>query len=248
MDIDVDAVFVLSVRSFTERIQHIERHFAEQGVNFEFIFDYDPQELTADCVDEYFGESDMGSAHKSLVMKHIQAWHLGLERGCGKILVFEDDAILVNNFAHQFHGIKADLAKLDAGYLVFLGGSDTKVPDDFFLQKGPLIRLPIATAEGYLCDAESMRRRISWLKAHKVRLPADHLIRHIDEACGTPQYWLDSPLVQQGSVFGMFDTYLDDHRKKHSRYYNYLRYRWNQFGRRQLRKWIVKLKYLVQVK
>ncbi len=248
MGLDVDAVFVLSVRSFTERIRHIERHFAEQGVNFEFIFDYDPQELTADCVDEYFGDSDMGPAHKSLVMKHIQAWRLGLERGCGKILVFEDDAILVNNFTHQLHRIRADLAKLDAGYLVFLGGSDTKVPDDFFLQKGPLIRLPIATTEGYLCDAESMRRRINWLKEHKARTPSDHLIRQIDEACGTPHYWLEAALVQQGSVFGMFDTYLDDHRKKHSRYYNYLRYRWNQFGRRQLRKWIVKLKYLVQVK
>ncbi len=248
MDLDVDAVFVLSVRSFTERIRHIERHFAEQGVNFEFIFDYDPAELTADCVEEYFGDSDMGPAHKSLVMKHIQAWRLGLERGCGKILVFEDDAILVKNFGNQLHRIKTDLAKLDAGYLVFLGGSDTKVPDDFFLQKGPLIRLPIATAEGYLCDAESMRRRINWLKEHNARIPADHLIRQIDEACGTLHYWMESPLVQQGSVFGKFETYLDDHRKKHSRDYNYFRYRLNQFGRRKLRKWIVRLKYSMRMK
>jgi glycosyl transferase, family 25 len=238
---NVDAIFVLSVRTFTQRIRHIEQHFADRGIEFEFIFDFDPVELTSDVLAEYFCESDLSPAHKSLVMKHIQAWRLGIERGCRKILVFEDDAILVKDFGEQIKKLMPHIEKLTPGNLVFLGGSDTKVSDDFFLHDGPLIPQKIATTEAYLCDDESLKRRIRWLQDHKIGLPADHFIKHIDGECTTAHFWLERPLVQQGSLFGMFETHLDGHRKKHNRYYNYLRYYWSKFQRRQLRKWIVRL-------
>lgn len=237
-----DAVFVLSVRTFTERIKHIEQHFSDLGVDFEFIFDFDPPELTDEYLTEHFGESDMAIPHKSLVLKHMQAWRLGIERGCKRILVFEDDVILNKGFCLGLYQVIDEINKLPEGYLIFLGGSDTKVSDDFFLHHGPLIPQPIATTEGYLCDTEALSRRFEWLHKNKVCLPADHLIKHIDEACGTLHYWLERPLVQQGSVSGKFGTVLDANRKKHSRYYNIVRYRWNQFQRRKLKKWVVKVR------
>jgi len=241
----IDAVFVLSVRSFTERISHIERHFAERGVGFEFIFDFDVPDLTTECVREVFGSSTMSPAAKSLVLKHIHAWRLGVERGCRRILVFEDDAILADFFIQRLGGIMECIGTLESGYLVFLGGSDTKVPDEFFLQKGPFIRQPIATAEGYLSDADALKRRLGWLQDHTADQPADHLIKQIDKACGICQYWLENSLVEQGSVFGMFNTSLDGNRQKHSRQYNYLRYHWNRLWRRRVRKWVVRLRYAI---
>ncbi|NTV97646.1 MAG: hypothetical protein HGA70_00565 [Chlorobiaceae bacterium] len=240
---NIDAVFVLTVKTFHERIKHIEKHFAERQIEFEFIFDFDPPELSQDCLQQFIGESKMGIPQKSLVMKHIQAWRLGLERGCGNILVFEDDAILKKDFILKIKHVMSEADKFDPGYLVNLGGYDTKVPDDFFLHDGLLIRQPIATTEGYLSDAESLKRRMQWLQENKVSLPADHLLQHIDKECGIAQYWLEKPLVQQGSVFGMFHTYLDGSRKKHSNFYNYMRYHWNHFWRRWFRKKIVLIKY-----
>jgi len=116
------------------------------------------------------------------------------------------------------------------------------VPDAFFLADGPLFPLPLPTAEGYLSDAIAMRRRVAWLAEHRVRLPADHLINQIDRACDIAQYWLREPIVEQGSVFGMFASKLDQHRLKHSPLYNRTRYRWNRFQRRRLRAWLAKLR------
>lgn len=240
-----DAVFVLTVKSFAERIQHIEKHFAKHQIQFEFIFDFDPPELNSDCLDQIFGDSSLGIPQKSLVMKHIHAWRLGIERGCDKILVFEDDAVLCKDFVKKINQIIACSMKLEPGYLVYLGGYDTKVPDDFFLQNGLLIKNPIATSEGYLCDIESLKRRIQWLEGNKICLPSDHLIKYIDEVCGNAHYWIEKPVVEQGSVFGMFDTFLDRSRKKHSRYNNYMRYHWHHFWRRLVRKYIVRIKYAV---
>lgn len=242
MNQNIEAVFVLSVKTFEKRIEHIKKHFGELRINFEFILDFDPPELTSDCLSRIFEPSNTSLPQKSLVMKHIKAWRLGVERGCKNILVFEDDAILVKNFIKKTERVIEEVKNLEPGYLVNFGGYDTKVSDSFYLQKEFLIRQPIATTEGYLCDIESMRKRLQWLERNKVSLPADHLIRYIDEECGIAQYWLEKPLVQQGSVFGLFETYLDSNRRKHSRYYNFIRYHWNHFWRRSYRKQAVRIR------
>jgi hypothetical protein len=125
---------------------------------------------------------------------------------------------------------------------VFLGGADTKVPDAFFLAQGPLFPLPLPTAEAYLSDAAALRARLAWLQTHRVDLPADHLINRIDRDSGVAQYWLRDPIVEQGSVFGLFASALDQHRLKHSALYNRMRYRWNRFQRRRVRAWLAHLR------
>lgn len=238
----VDAVYVLTVKTFDRRIAHIRQEMARHGIRFEFMFDHDAAELDDALVDATFAPSDMKRAHHSLVLKNIAVWRDALAKGYRRILVFEDDAVLVPDFAPRFAQAMAAADTLPAGWLVFLGGMDTKVPDRYFLAKGPLVELPIATAEGYACDALALQRRLDWLAAHKAHLAADHLIRFIDKAQGTRQYWLTEPIVEQGSVLGIFDSELDAHRRKHSNLYNKLRNRWNKFQRRKLRGWLVRLK------
>jgi glycosyl transferase family 25 len=75
-----------------------------------------------------------------------------------------------------------------------------------------------------------------------VHLPADHLIREIDPALGIRHYWLRKPIVEQGSVTGMFDSVLDANRQRHSRAYNVLRNRWNKLQRHGLRRWLLKVR------
>ena len=238
----VDAVYVLTVKTFTQRIDHIRQEMARHGIRFEFMFAHDASELDDALIEATFAPSDMKKAHQSLVLKNIAVWRDALARGYRRILVFEDDAVLVPGFAPRFAQAMDAAAQLPPGWLVFLGGMDTKVPDRYFLSPGPLVELPIATAEGYACDALALRRRLDWLAAHKAHLAADHLIRFIDKAQGTRQFWLTEPIVEQGSVLGIFDSELDAHRRKHSAAYNKLRNRWNKFQRRRLRGWLVRLK------
>ncbi|MDD5298344.1 MAG: hypothetical protein PHU46_15685 [Rhodocyclaceae bacterium] len=238
----VDAVYVLTVKTFAQRIAHIEAEMARHGIAFRFMFEHDAADLDEALVAATFAPSDMKKAHQSLVLKNIQVWRDALAQGYRRVLVFEDDAVLVPDFAVRFDEAMGAAEHLPEGWMIFLGGLDTRVPDSYFLAPGPLVELPIATAEGCVHDLSAMRRRLAWLEQHKVTLPADHLMRRMDQDMGTRQYWLRHPIVEQGSVLGIFDSFLDGSRQKHSRRYNILRNRWNKFRRRRLREWLVRLK------
>lgn len=236
----VDAVYVLSVKTFAQRIAHIEHEMQKHKITFRFMFEYDAAELDDTMLADIFGPSDMQKAHKSLVLKNIQVWRDAVAHDYHRVLVFEDDAVLAPDFSLRLEQALGSDELPSEGWLIFLGGMDTKVPDAYFLSKGPLVELPIATAEGCVSDICAMRRRLEWIEHNKITLPADHLIRRIDHDQGTRQFWLRHPIIEQGSVLGIFDSALDGSRQKHSRYYNIFRNRWNKLQRRYLREWIVR--------
>ena len=218
----VDKVYVLIVKSFKDRIQHIKEEMGKHNIEFEFIFDYDIPKLTPAILKKNFSQSSLTLAQKSLVLKHTQAWRDALKHHHKHILIFEDDVILDKNFHGKLEKIIQAMKTLPQDFLIFLGGGDTKVPEHFFLTQGPLVELPLATAEGYIVDLPSIKKRVQWLKNHKINLPADHLIVKIDHDNKTRHYWSKEPLVEQGSVTGKFITKLDQHRLKHSKFFNIL--------------------------
>lgn len=239
-----DAVYVLTVKSFRERIAHARRELGRCGVEFEFILDFDADEIGAETAARQFVNSAiMMPRHMSLTLKHMQAWRLACERGHKRILVLEDDAVLHDAFRDRLESVLWAADTLEPGWLIFLGGGDARVPDAFFLHSGPFVRLPNPTAEGYLTDLEACRRRLAWCDSHKIDLPADHLITAIDKAEGIAQYWPLEPLMEQGSVTGLFDSVLDCGRMKHSRLYNIARHRWTRWRRRTWRKYWVRARH-----
>jgi len=238
----VDAVYVMTVRSFADRIAHMKSELGRHGIDFEFMLEHDADQMAPEVVARTFASgSDISRGAQSLVLKTLATWRLALARGHRRILILEDDALLDPDFNARFVQAMEAADKLEPGWLIFLGGHDTKVPDRFFLTQGPLVELPIATAEGYVCDAEALRRRLAWVDEHKIDLALDLFMRKLDPMLGTRQYWLTRPLVEQGSVVGLFDSALDGQRKKHSRSFNILRNRWNKFQRHKLRGFLVRL-------
>jgi len=240
-DIRPDAVYVLTVKSYADRIAHVRRELGRYGVEFEFIVDFDVGEIDPDLAARHFVDSAIAMPrHTSLTLKHMQAWRRAVERGHRHILVFEDDVVLHPAFRQRLAGALRAADGLAPGWLIFLGGADARVPDEFFLHPGPFVPLPNPTAEGYLTDLEACRRRLAWCDANKIDLPADHLITRIDREQGIAQYWPLEPLMEQGSVTGLFDSVLDSSRMRHSRLYNVLRHRWTKWRRRTWRKYWVR--------
>lgn len=239
-DVGIDAVFVLSVKTFADRIAHVSGELGRFGIAFELIFDFDAAELDDATILRHFvaGGPPM-KRQASLTLKHLQAWRLACGRGARRIMVFEDDVVLVPGFHARLAAAMRAADALAPGWHIFLGGADAKVPDAFFLHPGPLVPLASTTAEGYVCDLEACRRRVAWCAANKIHLPADQLIAHVDRAERVAQYWPPEPLVEQGSVIGLFDSVLDANRRKHSHLYNVARHRWTKWRRRTLRRhWV----------
>jgi glycosyl transferase, family 25 len=235
----VDAVFVLAVKTFRERIAHVTRELDRHGIAFEFIFDFDVPDIDDQLVAARFGCADMPRSIMSLVLKHLQAWRLACQRGHSRILVFEDDVLLSPQFAPRLNEALHAAETLPPGWLIYLGGADARVPDRFFLARELLIALPIATTEGYVTDLAACRKRVAWSEAHQIDKPSDHLLRRVDAALGIRHYWLPDSLVEQGSVTGLFDSVLDTNRMQYHRLINTARNRWNKLRRRQLRRlWV----------
>ena len=235
--LSVDAVFVLSVRTFEDRIKHVKQQMALHQIPYQFIFEFDIPELNTELLLNTFEtENVLDRPQQSLVLKHIHAWRLCVENNFKNILVFEDDVILKPNFVSRLNDAVNDLERKQNPYLLYLGGADTKVPDAFLLSNEDIIEQPIATSEAYVTNFMASKRRIDWLKNNKVNLPSDFLLRTMDPLRGISQYWLKEHIVEQGSVTGIFESSLDRQRQKHSFLFNYLRYQWQKINRKKLRK------------
>lgn len=226
-------IYVLSVGTFTDRINHIRQEMAKHQLQFEFIFDYDIYAIDHTVDQKYFSQpSSLSPAAKSITLKHICAWQLALKHNHEQILVFEDDVVLDNNFSNKLQEVLESTKKIKPGYLIFLGGADTKVPKSFFENQGDLYELRIPTSEAYITDIAAIKLRLEWLQKHKISLPADHATVKIDQDCSITQYWPKKSLVTQGSVFGLFPTTLDQNRSRKSPQVNRLIFEWKKFKRR----------------
>ncbi len=244
-DCAIDAVFVLSVKTFADRIAHVTRELGRFGIPFEFIFEFDAAELDEATILQHFVAGSPMKKQASLTLKHLQAWRLACTRGARRIMVFEDDVVLHLEFHARLAAAMRAADALAPGWHIFLGGADAKVPDAFFLHPGPLVPLASTTADGYVSDLEACRRRAAWCEANRIHLPADQLIAYVDRAERIAQYWPPEPLVEQGSVIGLFDSVLDANRLKHSHLYNVARYRWTKWRRRTLRRHWVRARHAV---
>ncbi len=235
MSILLPPIYVLSVKTFTDRINHIQQEMAKHKLTFQFIFDYDIYTINDTIDQKYFAEnSSLSPAAKSITLKHICAWQKALLNNHEQILVFEDDVALSNNFAAKIQRILECAQNIKPGYLIFLGGADTKVPKAFFKNPTEFYELSMPTAEAYITDLTAIKARLAWLNTHKISLPADHATVKIDRDCSITQYWPKKSLVTQGSVFGLFLTTLDKNRSRKSPFVNRLLFEWKKFKRRTL--------------
>ncbi|MEP6609284.1 MAG: O-antigen ligase family protein [Burkholderiaceae bacterium] len=232
----VDAVFVLSVRSFHARIAHIDRELKRHGIAFEWIFDYDADTLTSELIEETFAPSDLGRPQQSLVLKHIETWRRCVDRGYRRVLVLEDDAMLASNFAQMFGDAMHAADALAKPYMVYLGCGDNKYVPHEQGAESPLVRtdVPLPATDAIVVDNRAARLRLEYVARHKIKRPADWLMRQADAAMGIDQYWLKEPIVEQGSMNGRFASVLDRKRIGRGRAWSWLRFRWDRWRRRIL--------------
>ena len=228
----VDAVFVLSVRSFADRIAHIEAQMAHHGIAFEFVFEHDADAIPEALIERRFAPSDMRRSHQSLDLKHIRTWELALERRLARVLVFEDDAVLAPDFAARFARVMAEATTLAPGWLLYLGCGDNRVVPQPRAATALVTAGLLPATDALVFDHEAAARRLAWIDQHRITRPADWMTRETDAAVGVRHYWLARPLVEQGSMNGQFDSVLDAKRQFRGRHFARWRFRLDGWWRR----------------
>lgn len=222
-------IYVVTVKTFFERHAHMAELEERLGVKFEYIWNYDAQDLSNEDCSRISG----GMARESIsnVLKHFEAQRRFLNTEASVCLVLEDDVLLFDDFEESLQTILGLVQDIEPGWLVFLGGADNKIDGRFLEKTEVLIEQYLSTAEAYLLDRHGCERRFEWLELNKIDRQADHQIKLIDQQLGTKHYWFSEPLATQGSITGLFDTALDSSRAKHGAMYLKARFHWNRFRR-----------------
>lgn len=232
----VDAVFVLSVKSFHDRIAHITRELKQHGITFEWIFEHDADQLSDELIESRFAPSDMGKPQQSLVMKHIETWRRCVERGYRRVLVFEDDVVLSPQFQSHFTAAMREAARVERPYLIYLGCGDNKYVRPSPGSSSALVpaQIPLPATDAIVFDDRAARLRLQYIEGRKITRPSDWLMREADSEMGVAHYWLADPIVEQGSMNGRFASVLDRKRIGRGRAWSWLRFRWDRWRRRTL--------------
>ncbi|MBS4050362.1 MAG: glycosyltransferase family 25 protein [Methylomonas sp.] len=206
-----DRIYILNVKKFTQRRQFMERQLARFGLDAEFIFDWDVEELTPDIVDNYFGGDRLTPAQQSCALKHLTALQKIAAGNCRFALVLEDDAVFGKDLELGLQRALAQSPQFPGDKVIYIGsGGNFFTPQSQrkpgqYLYPGNRVRF----ADSYILDSATAQRRLDWIKAHKISAPIDNQFETMDKALGIQTLWLEDPVIEQGSKNGLFQSALE---------------------------------------
>jgi glycosyl transferase family 25 len=196
-------------KGYEERERSIVEQFSRLNLPFEWIIDYDIDDLNQEVLDRYgYHGRKLGPAEISCSLKHIAAWERIAAGSRAGAFVFEDDVLIdIRRFkklaAAAIKEFQAGNQKI--GYISLGDGCAMYVPWTK-TRKGQLLypAEQVRATDSYWITRETAILRLAWIAAHGFCLPADHLINKIDNELGIPILWLAPTVVTQGSHTGRF--------------------------------------------
>lgn len=232
----LDAIYVLNVKAFRERLASITAQLAQFGLEAEIIHAWDPADITPEMERRWFVPGVLSMAQRSCALKHVEALQRICARRQKRALVLEDDAILAPDFADGVQRALAEAGNYAEASVIFIGsGGNFYTPRSQrepgrYLYPGARGRF----ADSYIISDTAARMRLDWIAQHRIDEPMDNQFETIDRQTGIQMLWLEDPVVEQGSKSGRFVTAID---KQHPRWLQWLQFHLEKFRR----KWLYQL-------
>jgi glycosyl transferase family 25 len=232
----LDAIYVINVKAFEERLRSILAQLKRFGLDAEIIQDWDPEDITEEVSARWFVPGALRLAQRSCALKHVAALQRISERRQRHALVLEDDALLAADFRNGIQRALTEAAAYPQESVIFIGsGGNFYTPRS---QREPGRSLyPGARgrfADSYIIGHPVAQKRLDWIAAHRISQPIDNQFETIDRQEGILMLWLEDPVVEQGSKSGRFVTAID---RQYPRWVQGLQFRWEKLRR----KWLYQL-------
>lgn len=207
----LDGIFVINVRSFVERRKNIERQLDPLHLCYEFIHDYDAADVNSEALQKYFQGAALSPGQQSCAMKHFHAFQLMVERNWQRVLILEDDVIVAPDFLAGIQDAIRESSGIQGPHVLFIGsGGNLYTPRSSRVPGKRLYRAAKGRlTEAYIIGRQAAAIRMEWIERHGIVLPADNLFDRIDQETGIASYWLEEPVVEQGSKNGTFRSALE---------------------------------------
>lgn len=228
----VDTIFVLHVRGSKARKESIDRQFSEHGMAFNYMLDWDIQDLNEEGIQKYYvKEAPLKQSEISCGMKHIACLEEIVKNKSELNIIFEDDIILGKNFKVVLEKVLVEVAQLDAAFVVSLGNANNMYTKRDVLQKGKYLyqNNQNRAADSFIINLEAAKKRLAWFEKNKTSLPADHMYNQIDKEEDIDIYWCEPTIVENGSQSGKIPSLLQDEKP-----FARVRWLWRDFRKRYL--------------
>jgi glycosyl transferase, family 25 len=208
----IDHIYVLNVKKFTERRAFMVKQLAKAGLQAEFIFDWDADELTDEIVDRYFSEdNNLSAAQKSCALKHITALQKVVESNSAFNLILEDDAVFAKEFSLGLQRALTQSEQFSDDKVIYIGSGGNFFTPKSRRKPGQYLYLGARGrfTDSYIIDSATAQKRLDWIMTHKICVPIDNQFEKIDKQLNIKIVWLEDPVVEQGSKNGLFDSAIE---------------------------------------
>lgn len=215
-ELQVDEVFVIHTRTGLEyRRAFMEQQLAEKGVSFEFMLDGDIVDLNPAILEQYFAPPmQVYDARTSCALKHILVLEQVLERRLQSALIFEDDAILSENFVQDFNQLIHELNErpdMDEKciYICLENSTLEFIPRGLRNTKQYLYEANKTRGSGgYFITHEVAARILNYIYRKRCYTSNDLFFTDLFPLLEIPVYWCHPTLVEQASNNGMWQSSL----------------------------------------
>lgn len=204
-------IYVLNVKSFTERRLFMEKQLAAFNLQAEFIFDWDIDDLTEQVQSQYFTvDNQLTPAQKSCALKHIVALQK-IAAVEGFALILEDDAVLSDDFSLGLERALLQSSQFDGEKVIYIGSGGNFFTPKSQRKLGQYLYIGNRGrfTDSFILDNKTAQKRLDWLNQHKISVAIDNQFDQIDKLLGIKIIWLEDPVVEQGSKNGLFNSAIE---------------------------------------
>lgn len=221
--------YVVHYTGHTKRKKFLLNQFNKEKIKVTFIEDYDREFVSYEEAYKNFDMSiweyqkrsptsfspylyPLKPAEISLCLKHKEAFRKFLVESKKEYLfLMEDDVILCENFIHTLDNyLKTIPSDWDAAFIGQGGGkriekSLIKKNIYWYHKDHPADRC----ADSVLFKRTTVEKIYKGMVSRKISFPPDHELSFWFRNFNTKIYWLEPPIVAQGSQTGYFESYQD---------------------------------------
>jgi GR25 family glycosyltransferase involved in LPS biosynthesis len=227
-------IYVTHYTKLTYRKKILQHRFDQQKItNVEWVENWDKEDISESVISQYVDLNPDSVCKRfkfegykylpikiseiSLVLKHIECWKRFLQSEEGTCLILEDDVILAENFIEK---LNSRLVSAPNDYdAIFIGqGTDYRIPESdikegqyFYFKEHPAAKC----ADSYILKKETADKLIKEILPFSSA--ADRELCYLFDKLNMKIYWMEPPLVDQGSQSGLFQSSLQDFTSKYTR-------------------------------
>lgn len=213
--------YVMHYKPLVNRRKALTKSLSEIGITAKWITDWDANELTEQILSLYYKEDPviwnnrinwqkkvsfrrLRMSEISIAIKHIRSMKNVLQRGLPYALFLEDDVVFSPDFTKKFNTYFDNCP--DDFDFVFLGDACNlriRNPDpliNFYEKSDPIDKC----ADSFIISKRACESML--MNCIPISIPIDHEISNVAKCQGLKGYWIEPPLVTQGSQNGLYKS------------------------------------------